>query len=194
MPKKIQTHLKQKNETWRCSEREAGSVQATSLLFVLFFWKEEKEDEKGEGDGCRAPEMKPCTTMGAGSPLAGFYLCHARSDGGSGDEDHVGSKLSRPEDLQRLWRRDGGTHYYAPFIGEKNNPPPISTQTGGHLISEWPQLCHFFLFIRDISCKETSAPNLSRNTVSRDVNFMKTSAPTSALGKWQDSNVPRDEE
>lgn len=48
-----------------------------------------------------------------------FYLGHARSDGGSGDEDHVGSKLSRPEDLQRLWRRDGETCYWGRTIHRK---------------------------------------------------------------------------
>lgn len=41
MPKKIQTHLKQK--TWRCSEKEVGSVQVIIIIISLFFKKEEKE-------------------------------------------------------------------------------------------------------------------------------------------------------
>lgn len=132
MPKKIQTHLKQK--TWRCSEKEGGSVRVIIIIISLFLL------ERGEGGGGGS-----CTRAGAvqntGSrkPFFFFYLGHARSDGGSGDEDHVGSKLSRPEDLQRLWRRDGETCYWGRTIGKKINS---SIHSGGQLISEWRRFCH----------------------------------------------------
>lgn len=120
-------------KTWRCSEKEAGLVRVIIIIISVFLL------ERGEGGGGGS-----CTRAGAvqnaGSRKAFFfYLGHARSDGGSGDEDHVGRKLSRPEDLQRLWRRDGETCYWGRTIGKKMN---ISIHSGGQLISEWRRFCH----------------------------------------------------
>lgn len=112
MPKKIQTHLKQ--ETWRCSDRDAGSVWVTSLFVLGFFLRERGGGEIVERG--RAPELESCKTLAAGSHSAGIYLSHAWSNSGGGDEDHIGSKLSRSEDLQGLGRRDRETCY---FMGRK---------------------------------------------------------------------------
>lgn len=91
-------------------------------LFSFFLFEKEVEEKEGRG---RAPEPESCKTLGAGSPLAGFYLGHAWSDGGSGDEDHVGSKLSRPEDLQGLGRRRRGVLLGLYHLPKENSPSTL---------------------------------------------------------------------